>query len=317
MPREGAGLYDRLMATGIIIEPVNNKEALVSETRRLEQQLREAQVFDIQNVADYYHSFPREVKSWRDTDFPKVAPPFKSFFMEFRARQGWKQGTVMGHAIGILSYAYDLEKGDTPPIDSSDFPGARWVVESTLFIEDEHRWGRTRAWTRLFSAAQPNGNLVRGQGTDRSVRGTSLPAYLDNESLNDTPGFKEQMTGDVRLAYYPSLLALSFLHCKNVIVETEEPQAKLSKSFQKKHGRPLIKFHVLNIEPMKTVIKNEGQAEKLGLKRALHIVRGHFADYTEKGLFGRNRGIYWFDQHARGTAEQGVVLKDYNLNTPQ
>lgn len=319
--REGAGLYDRLMATGVVIEPVSDKIALRKETARLGEQLRQALVFDIQNVADYYHSFPKDAKIWHDTDFPKIAPPFKSFFMEFEPRKSWQQGEVQGHSIGFLCYAYDLQNHDpTPwkPDQLSLYPSARWIIESTMFVEDR-KW-KMRAWTRLVSAVQPNGDMVRAQSNDprvhQNIRGAFLPAFLDGKE-NALSGFKDMVSGDIQLGYYPTLLALSFLHCKNVVVQTEEPNPQLSRIFQKKHGRPLVKFHVLNIEPMKTILKNEGQVEEVGLKRALHIVRGHFADYTEKGLFGKHRGIYWFDQHARGSIEQGVVLKDYSVDKPK
>lgn len=318
MPRESAGLYDRLRATGVVIEPVTNKVALAEETNRLEQQLAEAYVFDIQNVADYFHSFEAKTKSWNETDFPKVAPPFQSYFMEFRFKPYWKQGEVKGsiYAAGVLSYVYDLEKNSSRPPGCPEFDGARWIVESTLFIEDQRKWGNLRAWTRLLSAAQPNGDMVKSHNVNDGVHGGDLPSYLDGRII-DSPEMDQQLRNDIYLIYYPTLLALSFLHCKNVTVQTEDPSPKQSRVFQKKHGRPLIRFHILNIEPMKTVLKNEGQAEKVGLKRALHIVRGHFSDYTERGLFGKHRGIYWFDQHAKGTPEEGVMLKDYNVNTPQ
>lgn len=321
--REGAGLYDRLLATGVVIEQVKNKAALAAEKKRLEEQLRDALVFDIQNVADYYYSFPRREKTWHDTDFPKVAPPFKDYFMEFRPRKNWPQGGAIGSltAFGVLSHAYDLQSNDPKPYRQdklSYFPNARWIVINTIFIED-HKYS-IRAWTQLISAVQPNGDMVRSPGEDpnpyKNFRGGFLPALLDHD-LEKVFSMEVSTQEGTYLVYYPTLLALSFLHCKNVTVETEEPQAKLSKVFQRKHGRPLIKYHVLNIEPMKTVLKTEGRAETVGLKRALHIVRGHFADYTEKGLFGRHRGIYWFDQHARGSAEEGVVLKDYRVDQPR
>src|SRR3990167_3444505 len=55
-----------------------------------------------------------------------------------------------------------------------------------------------------------------------------------------------------------------------------------------------------------------------GLKKALHIVRGHPVTYTkEKPLFGKYSGTFWKPAHARGSIEQGAVLKDYKVNAPQ
>jgi len=36
----------------------------------------------------------------------------------------------------------------------------------------------------------------------------------------------------------------------------------------------------------------------------------------ERGLFGQQKGLYWWDAHVRGTAERGVVVKDYEVKAP-
>lgn len=49
-------------------------------------------------------------------------------------------------------------------------------------------------------------------------------------------------------------------------------------------------------------------------QKRLHIVRGHFADYTEgAGLFGKLHGRYYVAPHVRGNAELGMVAKDYRV----
>jgi hypothetical protein len=58
----------------------------------------------------------------------------------------------------------------------------------------------------------------------------------------------------------------------------------------------MLKYHTIEIEPMKKVLRHEGRIETEGLKRALHICRGHFAHYpeTEPGLFGKGiQGDFW------------------------
>jgi hypothetical protein len=68
---------------------------------------------------------------------------------------------------------------------------------------------------------------------------------------------------------------------------------------------------------MQEVLKREGNVEEGGLKKALHIVRGHFADFTEgRGLFGRHHGLFWMPQHLKGTLDQGLVVKDYDVHNP-
>jgi hypothetical protein len=116
--------------------------------------------------------------------------------------------------------------------------------------------------------------------------------------------------------FYPALLTISFLHCKNVTLQQQLSSPPRSKK-AKKHSKPAsprITYHILDIEPMKRVLKTEGNIEQNGLKKALHICRGHFANYESgKGLFGKYHGTYWISQHVRGSAEQGIHLKDYRL----
>jgi hypothetical protein len=132
---------------------------------------------------------------------------------------------------------------------------------------------------------------------------------------------------------FTGLLTLSFLHCKNVSLDRKEdaperaPRKYLTNAQRRRLKKqqqllkrptpspdPAITYHVLNIEPMKTVLRTEGQVEKQGLKRALHICRGHFAHYEQgKGLFGKYHGTYWRASHVRGSTEQGVRVKDYRV----
>ncbi len=102
----------------------------------------------------------------------------------------------------------------------------------------------------------------------------------------------------------PALLAISFLHCKNVEITVDVPPTPLSPKHTKRYGRPLIRYHVLNIRPMRTILRKEGKIETEGLEKALHICRGHFKDYRTEGFFGKYKGIFggqiiFADTHAR------------------
>ena len=44
-----------------------------------------------------------------------------------------------------------------------------------------------------------------------------------------------------------------------------------------------------------------GEAEP----KALHFVRGHFKDYSVKGLFGKYKKVYWWDSQVRGEVMWG------------
>jgi hypothetical protein len=114
----------------------------------------------------------------------------------------------------------------------------------------------------------------------------------------------------------PFWLATSLLHCKNVTAKREPVASKLAKAATSR-GRPRFTYSVLDIKPMTQVLETEGGVGRgVGLKQALHICRGHFKDYRDgQGLFGKHKGLYWWEQNLRGSIEQGVHDKDYRVKT--
>lgn len=118
--------------------------------------------------------------------------------------------------------------------------------------------------------------------------------------------------------FFVPFLTLSFLHCKNIQCVEVRPPEKLNKARVRRGKQPLVSHYTLEITPMREILRVEGQSQSLGLQRALHLCRGHFADYTHgKGLFGKYHGQFWIPQHQRGSAKQGIVNKDYAVNAPQ
>jgi hypothetical protein len=116
---------------------------------------------------------------------------------------------------------------------------------------------------------------------------------------------------------FPALLTISFLHCKNVEIHAIIPPEKLSKRHHKKHGRDLVRYHVLDIKPLRRLLDRHRAGSKEDLRRALHICRGHFKTFTpDAPLWGRHIGTYWWAPHVRGSKSAGVVLKDYRVSAP-
>ena len=120
-----------------------------------------------------------------------------------------------------------------------------------------------------------------------------------------------------QLSYMPlhvPFLAMSFAHCKNVTVTSIDPPEKLSRKQEKRYGIPKVRYHVLQIDPMREVLRREGEmSSHSSAPKALHICRGHFKDYRERGLFGKYHGLFWWDAHARGSLNSGAVVKDYSI----
>jgi hypothetical protein len=182
----------------------------------------------------------------------------------------------------------------------------RWVAQASAFVE-----------TAKDLVVGPLVNWVfvlDGQG--RVLR--EPRPYIQGGPIDDPSVLppQDEISRTNQLAFVPAL-TISFLHCKNVKLIPDSPEPKLAKAYQKRHGRPLVRFHTLEIEPMKQTLRREGRSAQTGLRRALHICRGHFADYTEgRGLFGKHHGTYWIDSHVRGRVTEGVVVKDYSVDRP-
>jgi hypothetical protein len=129
----------------------------------------------------------------------------------------------------------------------------------------------------------------------------------------------EQEADNSTGGFFAPALAISFLHCKNVTVEDAKPVgSRQQRRLEQRRGVRHSSFKTLVIEPMRQVLRTEGQSERHGLQRALHICRGHFAHYSEdRPLFGKYSGTFWRPAHVRGSAEIGMVGKDYKVTAPK
>lgn len=156
----------------------------------------------------------------------------------------------------------------------------------------------------------------------------SIPIAKDG-SISDTIAFSvfgqhslpaEEVQGYADLLYVflqPFLLALSFLNCARSSLRVVDPDAAKNR-LRARHGvKPLLRYHIIEIEAMKELLRTDGSVETVGLRKALHICRGHFATYTEdRPLFGKHAGTFWVPAHVRGRSENGVVVSDYRVNCP-
>jgi len=251
----------------------------------LQGQLADCEVFLIDNVADYWIANGGWTKPLRIEDFPNAAPPFDQFFMEHRVHD---------------------KDGRTPD------PDTRFGVLFTV-IDEAADGGWTIELCPYFGG--PGGPvgpidvvylIVDGSGRILDFRGPKSDGL-------DRPA---DMISDHWLMIAPALLAVSFLHCRNVRTDVVASSAKLDRARVRRGNRPLRRYKVLRIEPMTNTLRTEGTLEAEGLAKALHICRGHFKTYEERPLFGRLRGTWWWQDHVRGAIEAGVLVKDYLVDAP-
>ena len=118
---------------------------------------------------------------------------------------------------------------------------------------------------------------------------------------------------DIWSIFHPVLFATSLMHAKNVhLVDSPLPPAVAKR--RRREGKPAVTFKTLTIESMRKQAATTTEGGDTSAKRAMHIVRGHFKDYRNSGgLFGKHKGLYWWDMHVAGDEQAGKVIKDYRI----
>lgn len=108
------------------------------------------------------------------------------------------------------------------------------------------------------------------------------------------------------------LNVLLFMNARNTDFVDVEASKDEIKSVPK-HLRPSVVYKVLKITKDKVVYKSLSDAisklneESGGSSKKLHLVRGCFHKCKN--------GIFWWNPHLRGDRKNGVVVKDYELET--
>lgn len=113
------------------------------------------------------------------------------------------------------------------------------------------------------------------------------------------------------------LMTLGMMHCKNVQTSAVQPAAKQSQRHQRRHGQPLTRYHVLDVQPMTRSLDKEGHAKRDGIGAAFHRCRGHFKTFhPDAPLFGKLTGQYWWNAHERGDRRNGTTKASYRVHPP-
>ena len=188
-----------------------------------------------------------------------------------------------------------------------------WVVEMIVLWVDNER--NILAYPLSFFFFFDSNGRIRwnSEGVIELAEDLALPPSLGVQRIKDDPEYEFTLASTLALAV-PFFFTFGFMHCKNVQVAPQEITRQVRRQIERGKG---VRYHVLDIEPMKRVLKTEGRQYEVGLKQAFHICRGHFKTYTEDSpLFGRYTGTWWWEAQARGDKTAGEVKKDYNVKLP-
>lgn len=180
-----------------------------------------------------------------------------------------------------------------------DIYKAKYLVKTNFnFYTDKHKWN---SFGGIQFFVNNNGKRMEGyyNFTDPDIAKVCRKENLrkDCETIGALYDFLNHLT------YF----IVSILNCKNVSVDI----TKKGHKFNKKKGSK-VTHNIVHIKPMQARKNYIGKTNHTGDKRAYHIRRGHFADYTKgKGLFGKLKGVFWFDDIIVGNIKNGQVNKSY------
>ena len=254
-------------------------------------------------------------------DRARVVPPFPSLWLE------WNTGAVDSSdmsAVGVYVQAHRVEK---LPDRVASIAGHSFVETATFAIERPFDWF---VFSEFFGQASsdPFRNPFRLGALVYHIdkEGRLVPFPDEEVAPNESPEFYSYQTPmdmnpdnveDLRhLLWSFSLvmqLTFSFLNCANTEL-VEKPLTKDRRGRQRRRQRKPdeVRFHILKINPLE-VKRRSPSSGTSDVKMPLHICRGHFKDFTEKGLFGREnlKKVFWTKAHERGRTKHGLVDKEY------
>jgi hypothetical protein len=265
-------------------------------------QNRELPVLLIDNVADYFYTSDQEYWDLRD-DFPNLAPPYPAFWCECKMIKKIHSAECGDHdmsalvphgRMGMLIHGLDPAEAKGEGIPEH----ARWILWCELFID----YGR-----RGVTADGPHGSVFLCLDADGVI--IERPWMQTLADTKDSEVMRGYMT-----FFNPAFLAMSFLHCKNVVVVDNEVPVKLAKKYRARTGVQPTRYKTLVIEPLKQILRTEGKSHEHGLAKALHICRGHFRDYRQgRGLFGRYHQLVWTPSIVRGTRGKSAPPREIEV----
>lgn len=289
--------------------------------------LAQSHVIVADNIAEYFYDGTEQTIWKLAEDFPNLAPPLEFMFFDFVApafsrekgvRKSWADTSF--RRWGVLVHGHECDDADGTAAHFMHkyhlIEQPTWVLACGVFLEN--RSGNIAEVVNFFLPVDQHGSVCARPDGQKGVVG--LLTSSAEENIRRSLGVNELSHEHVSAFYQLfacACLTISFMHCKNVTQNLVVPPDDRKAKAVRRGVPPPVRYHVLDIEPMKTVLRTEGQIEKTGLKKALHICRGHFATYDEKPLFGKVRGTFWKPSHVRGSLSEGAVVKDYRVHEPK
>lgn len=301
----------------------------------LMEKIKGLPIFICDDIASYYQGLSNE--EWKVEDFPVLSPPYRHVWLDYHISKQDQDPLKVRFPEQFAIYCSWREPDEVQdeemqrPETIAKFRHwvntfhPKWVLSMAVFwrIKDRNH-GPLWSWTHLID---DQGALMFDE--DKEIMTMHGPLNEGIYSYIEQMIVKEHLTREEAsdelyqefVAFlHVGALTLSFLNAKNTDIQEHQEGAFTPRTrAQKKRGEkplPAITYKTLVITAIKkalTAARSETGAQG---SKALHFVRGHFHEYTaDKPLFGRDGlvGKFFIAMHTRGNANNGVVVKDYEL----
>lgn len=242
------------------------------------------EISEISAYADELYGSPGNHVSDLTADYPSVISPWPYAIFEYKQRD---ENGQAGYYMAAAILTKKIESGFRQLISFfASFDKADEKLPSPIFAVE--------------CTADAEGKFTSGRSLGR----------VDVEC---------DLNGQAHFMLAAPLLAISFLHCKNVTTTDHSTPPKLARKREARNQPVGVSYKTLDIFPMRQVIRrslaDSPTDEKM--KRALHICRGNFARYTEdRPLFGRVVGTVWRPAHVKGGDKTRQIQKDIRIRRP-
>ena len=314
-----ARLLDTLVSD-IILPPLPASDIFFSQEEAFQHNaslrtiLTGATCIEATNVARFFDNSYLSEGSFDSfwTDLKCLVPPYKRFFVE------WEGPLIPGaKRMGTLFLACppDLaeatarmiigEGAQSTPAKIAEFRQnirCRWIYLTLEFLEFKNDG------THISGLRGPYHISTISVAED----GTLLDFWMSRASAQIP---KDELM-QVAAASLVAWTTLAMMNCANIeTVEHKAPEA-FQKSRARSGKKPLVSYHTVRVDLDKT--PRQIAAPSLpgdGTTPRLHKKRGHMKDYRRgKGLFGRYKGVWFWGDMTAGSAEEGVVVSDYEVS---
>lgn len=218
--------------------------------------------------------------------FSGIFPPYDKFVIETIVNYD-------GHSIDLAIACSVLTERELPDHLRHDLASCKWMFCATELVWVKSNNPSVNIGASLFFG-------IHKDGVPHKTMAANVNADNDVKCLAAT--FRIIFT------------AISFLNCKNVIPR-EASDEEVGRKVSRRGLEPKIRYHILDVHQVLIPGISGEPSPKVDVM-PLHLCRGHVRVYRDggPGMFGRGiYGRFFIRSHARGSAKNGIVDKDYRI----